>query len=293
MSRLPDPVVAATRDVVGGPGTIERLGGLSGAWVFRVRGPAGTVVAKGRVHDREVAVYEHLATVFTDAGLRIPHCRERLTVEGEKWLLLEDLPDPLPRSRWGADPELVGFLSRLHGLPPDVLDVVPVPFAPRWDESMTSRAVRRLDLDPVAEQALDVVRRATVHLFDPVSVVSGDPNPLNWGLSAEGELTLMDWERIGAGHPAVDLAIALPGLPTPDEAAAMIAAYRSIDPRGTFGTSVTDLLCAKAWTVVELAADPRLDGGDARSDVLAGLHTSFAPWLSTIPGELDRPEQEG
>src|SRR5579883_2966731 len=41
---------------------------------------------------------------------------------------------------------------------------------------------------------------------------TGDPNPTNWGLRADGTIVLYDWERFGQATPAIDLAITVPGL---------------------------------------------------------------------------------
>ena len=56
------------------------------------------------------------------------------------------------------------------------------------------------------------MEQASQHLFRPVCAISGDPNPVNWGLRDDGTLALFDWERFGRCSPALDLAITVPGL---------------------------------------------------------------------------------
>lgn len=105
------------------------------------------------------------------------------------------------------------------------------------------------------DATLAVLQREAAPLFTARSVISGDPNPLNWGLSGDGELVLMDWERIGLGHPALDVAITMPGLPGLAEFERPALAYRSNDGSEV---SARRLMLAKLWTVVELlASTPR------------------------------------
>ena len=245
--------------------SVVDLGGLSGARVRRLDGPGGSVVAKGDVHPRERAFYEDVSIL----GVRVP--RLLGTVEaGSTWLLLEHLPDPLPRSRWGADAEVVELLRAVHAADELALAAVSSPFRPSWPAE-TDRAAREvLDLSREADSALDAVRGRAGQLFEPVGVISGDANPLNWRLDVDGRPVLLDWERIGLGHPAIDLGILMPGLSSRGEAASMAAAYGD-------GVTADQLLGAKAWSVVELAAeaavDPRL------LDTVTGLSPELDHWL--------------
>jgi aminoglycoside phosphotransferase (APT) family kinase protein len=89
-------------------------------------------------------------------------------------------------------------------------------------------------------------------------------------------LVLLDWERAGFGGPAVDVAIALPGLPDRAESAAASAAYlaaharRGSDPGPEEDDLARRLLVVKAWTAVELLAEERRHPElDATQDWLA------------------------
>jgi aminoglycoside phosphotransferase (APT) family kinase protein len=256
---------------------------MSGAGVVRLDGERGSIVAK-RAGAREVAAYASGA--LARAGVRVPRLHAREDAADGTWVLLEHVPLPLPRERRGADPEVVEVLARLHAMPPER---VGDPFLPRWDDPLHEAAVARLGA--WADEPLTDVRRHAAPVLAPVGVVSGDPNPLNWGLTATGELVLMDWERLGLGHPALDLAIALPGLPGPSDADAVTRAYalaggREVDP--------LDVLVAKAWTVAEFAAES--DEAGERARVLEGLLPVLHDWLSGVthlvtPSRCEAPER--
>lgn len=272
---VPATVVALAEEHVGTVHAAERLAGLSHAEVWRLDGADGSLVAKGGVHPREHAAY----TRDLLPGVRIPRCVEAYD-DGRVWLLLEHLPRPLPAARWGPDREVVATLRTLHGLDPGLLRDVPDPFRPSWDEDRHARARQRLRVSPAATATLDVVRRAAQPLLAPRCVVSGDPNPLNWRLDDDDRPVLLDWERLGSAHPAVDLAIALPGLPTYAEANGMVSAY------GDDAVRPVDLLIAKAWTLVEFADDA--GDHDGRADVLARLAPRLDGWLADLDARLPR-----
>ena len=98
-------------------------------------------------------------------------------------------------------------------------------------------------------------------------------NPGNWRVDDRGRPVLLDWERIGLGHPAVDLGISLPGLPSRSEAEALVAAYNG-------GIDASDVLLAKTWSLVELAAET---GAEPRFLArLEGLRPLVGDWLARV-----------
>lgn len=240
---VPARVLDGARSIVGSNERVQlqTLGGMSGANVFRISGPHESLVAKGGVTVRERAVYEQLSDRLASRGVRIPRHFATVVEDADVWLLLEDVPRPLPRERWLADDEIMSVLARLHVLPIEELAVLPDRFQPAWSEAMQRAALERL---PGAglDDTLAVLRREAAALFRPRSVISGDPNPLNWGLTDDGELVLMDWERIGLGHPALDVAITMPGLPGLADFERTAVAYRS---NGGSEVSAQQLMLAK------------------------------------------------
>lgn len=273
---LPAPVLAACVAHVGEVTDVRDLGGLGSGRVARVTGPVGRVVAKGGGHPREAAVYSLLAATLAGAGVRLPACRQVVEVDGRPWLLLEHLPAPLPRSRCGADPEVVAVLRSLHCLDPDALTVLD-PFRPRWDDGLHEAGLAALGLGGPSREVVERARERAPRFLDPVTVVSADPNPLNWRLDDRGGVVLLDWERIGLAGPALDLAILLPGLPTAEEARRAVTAYAADVRPG-------DVLAAKVWTLLEFATDRGEDPD--RVAVLTRVAADVDQWLRSIDSHL-------
>ena len=270
MTSPPASVRRIAADVVGDVREVVPLAGMSGASVLALVGAGGTVVAK-RAGATETSAYT--SDVLTSAGVRMP----RLLGTTDGWLVLEHVPHALPRERWGSDPQVLQLLVRVHTTSgPPGTDL----FLPRWDDTMHRAALARLGSD--LDEALSVVRLRAAPLLAPVSVISGDPNPLNWGVTADGEVVLMDWERLGRGHPTLDLAIALPGLPSRADARRTAACYRSA---GGVDVDPVDVLVAKVWSVVEFTADSGED--PSRLAVVARIKEELAPWLAAVVGLLD------
>jgi aminoglycoside phosphotransferase (APT) family kinase protein len=92
--------------------------------------------------------------------------------------------------------------------------------------------------------------------------ISGDPNPTNWRVRDDGTLVLVDWERFGYGTPAIDLAILMPGLGSPDGkletwiASNYVEFWRMANGEVPFleATLTAQIQLAKLWTAVEFIA---------------------------------------
>jgi hypothetical protein len=148
---------------------------------------------------------------------------------------------------------------------------------------------------PAARQlapVLETMRQAHPHLFAPRCPISGDPNPLNWGLRDDGALVLYDWERYCAGTPALDLAITVPGLGDAAAFRRVAVAYlrptwvespvrETAPPEGTEEKLAGDIAVAKVWSVVEflsLYASGAIRGGVA----IEGLVQRFPAWVRQV-----------
>jgi aminoglycoside phosphotransferase (APT) family kinase protein len=131
-------------------------------------------------------------------------------------------------------------------------------------------------------------------LFQPECWISGDPNPLNWGLRDDGSLALFDWELFGPGVPAIDLAVAIPGLGDAHAFVSMAEAYREIRT-GFTGAGDTlppsdelarRIALAKAASVVQLCY-ACFDGiAQVRPDLIDWLRRSFPAWVATAASSL-------
>jgi hypothetical protein len=278
-------------DRYGDPSAIEPLsGGQSGATVERVRFGADSLVVKGPAEAREVHVYRALRSRFEAAGVLLP----RLEWSSDAgWLVLEDLPSVLPVQDALAHAGMLAVLRRLHHELNDVelLD----PFVSDWPPELTARALTALHPASAAEAAprLHEMRQQALSLFNSQCVISGDPNPTNWGLRADGTAVLYDWERFGAGTPALDLAITVPGLGDPAAYAAVADGYLRNWPDGSHPLSWTPeqwsraVAVAKLWSVVEfLHAHGRQVGGNTTATVERILPDvpNWVQELASVPG---------
>lgn len=271
---LPAAVATAAARHTGGIRSIEPLGGLSGRMVVAVHGQRGSVVAKGPVTRVEVAVATDLVAPLARCGVRAPRTLAVVDSAGDDWLLMEHLPRALPRERWGADAQVLDVLWGLHSMPPALVEHLADRYRPRWDSSLTAAAGAALDADrATAGRLADLAERAG-NLFAADRVISGDPNPLNWRLDDHDRPVLVDWERITVASPAIDLAIVMPGLPDRHAADAAVVAY------GDGALTADDILLAKAWSVVELAATAA--PVSAAGTVIDQIRTPFLTWLETV-----------
>jgi len=210
---LPNALMAHLIGQYGDPQRIDHLGGHTRALVRCIWFEQKSLVIKATSNDREVSFYGTIAPVLRKEGVPIPDL-EWIHQEAEhSWMLvLEHIPLKLPRDRWLADPEILQALFRLHTYSGrQQTDSV---FHPVWSDEMTTGAASYFP-EPIKEKLqhlLDQMRIKAVHLLEPLCWISGDPNPTNWGLRLNDQATLFDWERFGRGHPALDLAITIPGL---------------------------------------------------------------------------------
>lgn len=268
---LPPAVVAAAARHTGTVRATEPLGGLSGRTVAAVYGTRASVVVKGPVSSVEVAAATDLAGPLARSGVRTPRTLAVPDASGETWLVMEHLPRALPRHRWGGDPHVLRALRGLHSLPREPVEHLHGRYRPRWDAPLTAAACETLVVDDAtAARLADLARRAG-SLFVAGRVISGDANPLNWRLDADDRPVLVDWERITVASPAIDLATVVPGLPDRRTAGAVVSAY------GGDTVTVDEVMLAKVWTVVELAATA--PPGSAARGVVEQVRTPFREWL--------------
>lgn len=253
---LPPPMAEALGRVCG-TYVLERAGGMSTSSVLRVRAERADFALKRNVAANELAFYLKNAPRLRDEGVDTPAVVGHAADENEAWLLLEWIPQPLPRARWGPDPQVLRTLVALHHAeaPAELADG----FVPAWTSELTERALTHLepaDRGGVA-RALDHHRAIALPLLTGTRPISGDPNPRNWAMRADGRPVLFDWERFALATPQFDLGILLPGLPQRSDAERMAQAYTR-EAGSTTGVAelAEQLVAIKAWSVVELLAEP-------------------------------------
>jgi aminoglycoside phosphotransferase (APT) family kinase protein len=227
------------------PTQAEKLsGGLSGCAVYRVQLEDRNVVVKANVAPREAEFYRDFAPVLKAHGIRTPKL-EMITESGdETWLVIEHVPAPLPDQRWLADPHVLETLRKLHEFK---FDHAPeFAFQPTWTQAMNTHALQFLPKH--LEEKLEEFRALAQPLLEPRNLISGDPNPMNWGVLENGEPVLFDWDRFGLGTPALDLAITVPRLGSREEYAKVAATYRG-KPDDKLAREIA---LAKVWVIVDI-----------------------------------------
>ncbi len=287
--RSDDHLPALLADRFGQPTSVESLGGgQSGAAVKRVTIGSTSLVVK-RAKPAEAAFYESVAPVLAAAGVSVPECLWSFQEDGLHWIVLEDVPLPLPRDRWLADPAVLGALGRLHGLEPH-LPIMPDMYRPAWPDELSAAALdalpaaRRGQLKPILERA----QEESTPLFEPRHPISGDPNPTNWGIRNDGTVVLFDWERFSVGTAALDLAITIPWLPKEGAYQEVAAAYLAASASGRAAGSrprpesvpvlARQIALSKVWNVAEYLSVTVL-GGIEPSARVESVITAASDWL--------------
>jgi hypothetical protein len=133
----------------GTPLEITPLSGLSHNPVWRVCFSETCVVVK--VNVQEERFYRLIAPQLPDVP--VPELIASVKAEEVYWHIIEFIPEPLPRSRWSADPEMLSVLFRLHQTPLEAVVVDSSLFQPFWDDALTEAALNFLpdsDRSPLA-----------------------------------------------------------------------------------------------------------------------------------------------
>lgn len=249
------------------------LSGVAGASrVIRLQLVDGnSVIVKSSPTLGECHFYEQHADLLRRAGIGVPDLYWSGSDEEQRhWIVLEYIPIPFPRERWVFDTEQYEMLFRLHSTTWGArrVEVGDAAFQPKWNAELTGRALAWFDgvaeHKDVREQMIHLQREAQF-LFEPQCCLSVDPNPTNWRIRENGELILMDWERFCHGHPAIDLAITMPGIGSKDGAMerTMAEMYIRLWQKNT-GSVPTELdgleraiRVAKLWSMVEFIANAK------------------------------------
>lgn len=290
VAEIPRIVLEHARTVAGTTKSIERLAGMSGGDVYRIRGTRRSVIAKRPAREAEVTFYRHIAPQLHKAYDFTPFLLDAVREDARWWLLLEDVSRPLPRERWLADPELLTALARLHALPLPAMTGDVSPYRPAWTPALSDRALTTL---PAATAAtitppLELLQPAAQGLFAPLAPLSGDPNPTNWGLRDNGRIVLFDWERYCRGAPALDLAITIPGLGDANAFRLVARRYLTAAPSqqdARLDSLTREIAVAKVWSVVEFLAMASQESDHATTQA-AWVAERVAPWLAALQREF-------
>jgi hypothetical protein len=272
---------------------VERLAGMSLSGVWRVRFATTSAIVKGSTSVYEAGFYERVAPSLRAAGVPIPDLYLALHEAELHWLVIEDIPTPLPvpgPADWQPNERIVAILARLHATtraqPPDL----PVLERHFWSPEATSAALSFLRPNDATALApmLERLQRESEADSDPWCWISGDPNPRNWGLRDDGTPVLFDWELFGPGMPATDLAIIVPGLGTPTDYANVAAAYLDASeaaPGWDIERFSRQIAVAKVATVVQLLYGHVTGTAQVSRSLLTWLHADAPDWIRTIAAD--------
>ncbi len=272
---------------------------MSQSQIFRVSGPRGSVIVKNGARPAEARFYRMVMPALKDFGIGIPQLIWLGSEDdGVWWIALEDVAQPLPGERWDADREVLGMLKRLHATPPSCLPVgLDGFFRPRWTQAMDEATLSYFAAETTdLAELLRGIREDYLYLFSMGCLISGDPNPTNWGLREDGSVVLYDWERFGMGAPALDLAITIPGLGDEGAFKRVAAAYlcageksdaeaiaeRVENVPSTVGGLAKEIAAAKVWSVVEFAGMV-VDDVVSVTPRIRTLLSEFPRWVSSLP----------
>ncbi len=206
---------AAAAAITGEPMRVERLSGVGGPGVLCIAGPRGRAIAKYPVQ-REATFYRLWAPRVRQYGLGVPAVYAYGGSSTRPWILMEALDATLTPPYRDHLPDMVAYLARLHAIPWDGMSL----------DGPEALPVRRVALSPedihdAAALWSQEAHESLIHRLHwpwpevPASLqlVSGDPNPTNWGRRASNHLVLFDWSEVAWSHPAYDLAVICGGLP--------------------------------------------------------------------------------
>lgn len=216
---------------------------------FHISLDQGSVIAKQVKTDREYEVYLDYGSFLKQNGIIIPE----VYFAKDDWIVLEDIPQPFPKQRWGVDREQIKTLFNLHSSTWNHKLALTNPYLPTWTKELNQLGSMYFPTETIV--LLDELQLRSKEIFNPVCCISGDPNPTNWGIRNGKELVLYDFGRFGYGTPAIDLAILMPGVGEDELSIATI--YHSLWKEAgiPFPLSVDQLkdqmMIAKIWSILD------------------------------------------
>lgn len=180
MESFPESIRTYLAATHGPAHSIDLLHGLSGAHVWRVLFADSSTIIKTTEYSNELAFYESIAPTLHAYSIPIPRLEWSARIAQSTWFILEDIPNPFPRSRWHADHEQLNVLRRLHQLPGVSQFAWPELFTPQWTSQMTEQALAWFPTSIVHDirHRLEYIQVASQHLFTPQCYISGDPNTI-------------------------------------------------------------------------------------------------------------------
>lgn len=244
--------------------SLKKLDGIkSEGGCYRAKHKSGSVIVKSMEVQSEYQFYKIFSKKLIDNGVNIPEIYFAHQGKEKYWIVIEDIPNTLPKDRWYGDESLLEVLCNLHyftwGRPLILTDN----YKPSWSDCLSEKVSELYKSDDnKALKHLLRVQKVSQTIFQPTCWINGDTNPTNWGVRDNGDLVLFDWERICYASPAIDLAITIPGLGTTDyslerkiaETYIKLFAKKDLDFLFKIDELVEQIILAKIWSAVEFLA---------------------------------------
>ncbi|EKO3402355.1 phosphotransferase [Vibrio fluvialis] len=193
----------------------------------------------------ELAFYQHTAPLLRAAGIHIP---ELLSAEPNQ-LVIERIPHPVALDEFHSCNIGLAQIAKLHRT--DVPSPTPLK-RHSWPQEQTDQTLALLSLP---ERCSELLRQCQVHshtLFNTEQIISGDTNSGNWGKRTNGDWVLFDWERVGHGNIAIDLAPLIPGMGEISAYSTLAQRYTCFNPDIDASALARHILLSKAWLVTEV-----------------------------------------
>lgn len=246
----------------GFPTSIIKLDGIKqNGGCYRVQIDNLSIITKQMKDPQEYLFYTKCLGIIESFNKNIPTLYWSYEQENNYWIVIEDVPNVFPKSRWNADSQQVDAMFRLHSESWGRSLPIIGGYTPKWDDQLTEKVLGLLS-DRISNQIwslLSELQKASQQLFKPYCWINADTNPTNWGVRKDGSIVLFDWERISCGSPVIDLAITIPGLGTSDNSTETMIAERYLSLWTKYPLNFPlnkqslfeQLKLAKIWSAVE------------------------------------------
>ena len=271
---------------VGRPYREKRVQGVGGPGITEIAGPLATVVAKHNLTLAEQHFYQRYRSQVVRYGVDAPRLLASGHFADDAWVVLEFVPPLLEKFRWSERPDVLTILAHLHHIAGESRFIDPHDlYAFHWPDTLTADALQyfpKTVVPSLRERITACQAMAHQVLFQPMALIHGDPNPTNWGIRPSGQPVLFDWSRYGYGHPAIDLAITIPGLPHLPETQRIAQAYLERTPDAQTASQLARTIgLAKIWSAVEfLSMGHREKLSSAAGRGIAMLTADFPKWIA-------------
>ena len=288
---IPEPLDSYLQNKYGSVRAIEKLTGRSNGQVLRLNLQRKSIVVKKVTNEREIYFYELIAPRLNERGASTAKLEWSGLDRNLPWIAIEYIPFTLPETRWEADKGVTDYLAKVHSYKKAEVKINK-PFIPEWTEEMTLTA---LDcFDPYEHEELktqlEELRLSSNHLFQPMCLICGDPNPKNWGIRLDDSLVQYDWHKIGYGTPAIDLAISICSSENKETANAAAEHYVQSQASHfdfTKDQLSNDILKGVVWNYIQFLSNYMNGEIAVPEKLIEHIIEMFPKWLKDTPIKLD------